>query len=99
MSAVDVRPGLDFSELQRAVNDACSTIDCLREERRGLKARVTDLEAALARMVAEHEETESNTEGRYPTPDSGCIECTLGTVPNHLNTGLCSYHRSKELLA
>lgn len=56
------------------------------------------LRKALEQMVAAHEETLSNSEGRYPTANSGCIECTLGTVPDRLNTGLCAYHRSKELL-
>ncbi len=63
-----------------------------------LRTRVHQLESALSRMVSEHDETVSNTEGRYPTADSGCIACTLGTVPNHLNTGLCGYHRARELL-
>lgn len=67
-------------------------------ELQSLRTRVRDLEMALARMVAEHEETESDTEGRYPCADHGCIECTLGTVPDNLNTGLCAYHRAKELL-
>ena len=26
-------------------------------------------------------------------PDSGCFDCTSGTVPNNLNTGPCPYHR------
>lgn len=25
--------------------------------------------------------------------DAGCIECTCGTVPNTLNTGLCAHHK------
>ncbi len=32
-------------------------------------------------------------------PDGGCIECTVGTVPNHLNTGLCPYHKAIVALA
>lgn len=67
-------------------------------ELQSLRARVRDLEVTLARMVAEHEETESNTEGRYPCADHGCIECTLGTVPDNLNTGLCAYHKARQLL-
>ncbi|MBN8907798.1 MAG: hypothetical protein BGO51_03765 [Rhodospirillales bacterium 69-11] len=31
--------------------------------------------------------------------DAGCIECTAGTVPNHLNTGLCPYHKGKQVVA
>ena len=60
--------------------------------------RITELETALNRMVCAHENLESDTEGRYPQPDVGCIECTAGTVPDRLNTGLCAYHESKRLL-
>ena len=31
-------------------------------------------------------------------PDGGCIECTSGVTPNHLNTGLCTYHRATAAL-
>ena len=31
-------------------------------------------------------------------PDGGCIECTSGVTPNHLNTGLCAYHRARAAL-
>ena len=80
------------------IQDACDTMDQAKREILSLRTRVHQLESALSRMVSEHDETVSNTEGRYPTADSGCIACTLGTVPNHLNTGLCGYHRARELL-
>jgi len=32
-------------------------------------------------------------------PDSGCIECTKGTVPNSKNTGLCDYHKARAAIA
>lgn len=60
--------------------------------------RVLELEAALSRMVQAHQNTESDSEGRYPHADIGCIECTAGTVPDRLNTGLCAYHNAKKLL-
>lgn len=63
-----------------------------------LKRRVRELTAALQGMVDEHEETLSDTEGRYPCADHGCLECTLGTVPDDKNTGLCVYHKAVELL-
>jgi hypothetical protein len=63
-----------------------------------LRARIESLESCLRGMVEEHDETESNTEGRYPCADHGCIDCTLGTVPNHLNTGRCAYHKARKLL-
>lgn len=28
--------------------------------------------------------------------DPGCLECTAGTTPNHLNTGWCAYHFAKH---
>lgn len=31
-------------------------------------------------------------------PDAGCIECTCGTTPNNLNTGLCAFHEMARLL-
>lgn len=60
--------------------------------------RVAELEISLNRMVLAHENLESDTEGRYPQPDVGCIECTVGTVPDRLNTRLCAYHTAKKLL-
>lgn len=36
-------------------------------------------------------------EDRAPV-DAGCIQCTAGATPNHLNTGLCVYHISKEIV-
>lgn len=61
-------------------------------------SRISELETALNRMICAHENLSSNTEGRYPEADFGCIECTVGTVPNRLNTGLCAYHNAKKLL-
>lgn len=61
-------------------------------------ARITELETALNRMVETHLNTESDSEGRYPAPDAGCIECTCGTVPDRLNTGLCAFHNARKLL-
>lgn len=31
--------------------------------------------------------------------DAGCIQCTVGTVPNDRNTGLCAYHEATRLIA
>ena len=60
--------------------------------------RIDELEIALNRMIQAHLNTESDSEGRYPAPDAGCIECTYGTVPDRLNTGLCAFHHAKKLL-
>ena len=45
-----------------------------------------------------HDETQSESEGRFPLADAGCIDCTKGTVPDSLNTGLCPYHRARNFL-
>lgn len=60
--------------------------------------RINELETALNRLVQAHENTSADTEGRWPSPDAGCIECTAGTVPDHLNTGPCAYHNAKKVL-
>lgn len=62
------------------------------------KARIDQLEFLLHRFVLAHETTEADSEGHYPHPDTGCIECTLGTVPDIRNTGRCAYHETKRVL-
>lgn len=78
-------------EAKAAMAEAARELDRLR-------SRTNHLEAALNRMVCVHENTQADTEGKYPSPDAGCIECTLGTVPDRVNTGLCAYHNAKQLL-
>lgn len=60
--------------------------------------RIHELETALNRMILAHENTQADTEGRYPPADCGCIYCTQGTVPDKLNTGPCALHTAKALL-
>lgn len=61
-----------------------------------------ELIRALKRFVDDIDNYVSNNDGHYPEdsdmPDAGCIECTLGTVPNDRNTGLCAYHQAREAL-
>lgn len=52
----------------------------------------------IKRLVREIEDIVSDTDGQWPSPDGGCIECTNGVVPNDLNTGLCPYHAALEYL-
>jgi len=61
-------------------------------------SRLDEIETALNRMVLAYENTLSESEGKWPHPDSGCIDCTCGTVPDRLNTGRCAYHNAKVLL-
>lgn len=51
------------------------------------------LVSALEKCIRDFENMDEN----QPT-DTGCIECTAGTVPNHLNTGRCGYHEAKVAL-
>lgn len=64
------------------------TIDCCNSwcEAKGLPT-YSELVEALQSSEREYE----NMEDMAPV-DSGCFECTLGTVPNNLNTGLCAHH-------
>ncbi len=32
-------------------------------------------------------------------PDAGCCECTRGTTPKRLETGLCAHHAAQAFLA
>ena len=50
-------------------------------------AEVQGLVQALEKSESEY----ADLEDRAPV-DAGCIECTAGTVPNKLNTGLCAHH-------
>lgn len=85
----------DVLETGRAANIAMSEAS-LELDRR--KARIDQLEFLLHRFVLAHETTESDSEGHWPHPDTGCIECTLGTVPDVRNTGRCAYHETKRVL-
>lgn len=61
-------------------------------------AQLHELETALNRMVLAHENLRSDTEGKYPPMDAGCIECTQGATPDKFNTGPCAYHNARRLL-
>lgn len=60
--------------------------------------KIKSLEDAARDLVDLITDTISNSEGRWPQPDPGCIDCTSGTVPNRLNTGPCALHAAKRLL-
>ena len=74
-----------------------SLIESGEAMRLGLQ-RIQELETALNRMVLAHENTLSDSDGRWPQKDAGCPDCTSGTVPDNRNTGRCAYHTAKVLL-
>jgi hypothetical protein len=75
-----------------------TTAQVVLETELGLRKRIHELEVVLNRMVLAHENTMSESDGQWPQPDTGCIECTVGTVPDKYNTGPCAYHSAKRLL-
>jgi hypothetical protein len=87
-----------MSALQQQVAALADAVKNAHAAMRDSLIRIHELETGLNRMVLAHENLVSDTEGKYPPPDSSCIECTVGTVPNRLNTGLCAYHSAKKLL-
>ncbi len=60
--------------------------------------RIQQLEVVCGRLVKLVEDTEDNTEGRYPGPEPSCNECTGGCTPIDRDKGLCPVHAAKKLL-
>jgi hypothetical protein len=87
-----------MSSLQQQVAALTDAVKNASAAMRDSLARIHELETGLSRMASAHENLVSDTEGKYPPPDSGCIDCTVGTVPDRLNTGPCAYHSAKRLL-
>ena len=80
-----------MSTLDENVEDVSKAID--RRDK-----RIQELLIALNRLVLMVENTISESDGQWPQADSGCIDCTTGTVPNNRNTGPCAFHSAKRLL-
>lgn len=55
---------------------------------------------ALERLVIAIDCENMNTEGATMAhmASYGCIICTVGTVPDRLNTGLCAYHHAIHII-
>lgn len=51
----------------------------------------------MAKAVKQIEDYTDNNDGKGPR-DYGCVDCTEGTVPYRLNTGLCGFHMMKKAL-
>lgn len=61
--------------------------------------RIADLQSALKRLLEKIDDETSSRDGQFVLwPEAGCIECTVGTVPNDKNTGLCAYHAAYRAL-
>ena len=84
--------------IEDAVNAVTRTLQQSGEAMRLGVQRIHELETALNRMILAHENTQADSEGRWPQPDCGCIYCTQGTVPDRLNTRPCALHTAKQLL-
>lgn len=80
-----------MSTLDENVEDVSKAID--RRDK-----RIQELLIAVHGLVLMVENTISESEGRWPQADSGCIDCTTGTVPYNRNTGPCAFHAAKRLL-
>lgn len=52
----------------------------------------------LQRLIKERDDFIEDWEGWDPFLSTGCIDCTLGTVPTQFNTGCCPYHQAKRWL-
>jgi hypothetical protein len=63
-----------------------------------VSTRIHELETALNRMALAHENSQEESDGRWPRPDSGCVYCTHNTTPLKFDTGPCAYHTAKKLL-
>ncbi len=85
-------------DLTQVVSETCRVLESSGEAMRLGALRIEELTTVLNRMVLAHENTLSDSEGRWPQPDCGCIYCTQGQVPDKLNTGPCAYHTAKGLL-
>lgn len=67
------------------------SVDRVVEERNTLRVLVADLVAII-------DEVRDDTDGRWPLPEPGCIDCTQGATPDRSNTGPCVYHRARRML-
>ena len=83
---------------QEMIADIGRTMAKAQTVMRDANTRIHELETVLNRMICAHENTLSDSDGRFPRPDMGCPDCTSGCVPDVLNTGRCCYHEAKVLL-
>lgn len=64
------------------------------------RIKMDEILKALDRLViaidCENDNTEGATMAHMASP--GCIICTVGTVPDRLNTVLCAYHHAVHII-
>jgi hypothetical protein len=68
--------------------------ETIHEQQKHIQA----MEIAMRGMLKWIDDYASDHDGDSYFTSTGCIECTLGTVPNTLNTGLCVIHQARRLL-
>ncbi len=89
------------AELERRaslINELEGRLDEAKIRNGHLLDRIQQLEVVCGRLVKLVEDTEDNTEGRYPGPEPSCNECTGGCTPIQYDKGLCALHQAKKLL-
>lgn len=92
----------DLAEVAQAVYEKSAQLDqrlqalsASIDEALVEKAALRSITASLLKVI---DDTRANTDGKWPEPDSGCIECTQGATPDRFNTGPCAYHRGRQML-
>jgi hypothetical protein len=78
----------EYKAYNQTIDEACKAVEVVAT----LTVELGAMREALTKCVRQFEDLDEH----MPT-DAGCIECTAGTVPNHLNTGLCGYHAAKAI--
>ena len=87
---------------------SAGVLDLLRDPHYDLRAYAENLAAAEAvaalieaarKLIAQIDTAVADREGDNMLTDTGCIDCTLGTVPDWHNTGCCGYHATVAALA
>lgn len=87
-----------LNELSRTLDQTIEVGAAASAVMQKAEVRIDELELTAHRLVMLIEDTLENSEGVWPHPNTGCIVCTLGTVPNDRNTGLCAYHDARRIL-
>lgn len=83
-----------YFQIETGMHAICTNSSCYEPFNEGnarLIASAPELLEALIGLISEYDEERQTIDA---SPNAGCIECTAGTVPNNLNTGLCHMHKA-----